>query len=74
MSDSILEWLNKEKPSREVVLDKLGKGEFSEFFPSSDDNYLLYRLKFDGFIGGYLLGIDFNADGSFKEASILNPD
>ena len=74
MSESILEWLNQEKPSREVVTDKLGKGEFSEFCPSSDDNYFLYRLKSDGFIGEYLLGIDFNADGSFKEASILNPD
>ena len=74
MSDSILEWLNEEQPSREVVLDQLGEEYSDEFFSSSDDNLLTYWLKNDGFIGIYLLGIDFNADGSFKEASILNPD
>ena len=74
MSDSILEWLNTEKPSREVVLDKLGKEEFDEVFSSSNGDHLTYWLRSQGFLSIYTLEIDFNADGSFNEASILNPD
>ena len=71
MSDSILEWLNKEKPSREVVLDKLGNEEFDELFPTSNSDNLIYRLMSTGFMRVYALRIDFNADGSFQEATIL---
>lgn len=71
MSDSILEWLNKEQPSREVVLDKLGKEEFNELFPSSNSDNLIYWLMSTGFMRVYALRIDFNADGSFQEATIL---
>ena len=71
MSDSILEWLNKEKPSREAVMDKLGDGTFDEISPSSNSDQLIYWLMSKGFLGVYALAIDFNADGSFKEATIL---
>ena len=71
MSDSILEWLNKEKPSREAVMDKLGDGKFDEISPSSNSDQLIYWLMSKGFLGVYALAIDFNADGSFQEATIL---
>ena len=74
MSDSILEWLNKEKPSREAVMDKLGDGIFDEISPSSNSDQLIYWLMSKGFLGVYALAIDFNADGSFKEATILCQD
>ena len=71
MSDSILEWLNKEKPSREAVMDKLGDGKLDEISPSSNSDQLIYWLMSKGFLGVYALAIDFNADGSFQEATIL---
>jgi hypothetical protein len=71
MSDSILEWLNKEKPSREAVMDKLGDGKLDEISPSSNSYQLIYWLMSKGFLGVYALAIDFNADGSFQEATIL---
>lgn len=71
MSDLILEWLNKEKPSREAVMDKLGDGKLDEIFPSSNSDQLIYWLMSKGFLGVYALAIDFNADGSFQEATIL---
>ena len=74
MSDSILEWLNKEKPSREAVMDKLGDGKLDEISPSSNSDQLIYWLMSKGFLGVYALAIDFNADGSFKEATILCQD
>ena len=74
MSDSILEWLNKEKPSREAVMDKLGDGKLDEISPSSNSDQLIYWLMSKGFLGVYALAIDFNADGSFQEATILCQD
>ena len=74
MSDSILEWLNKEKPSREAVMDKLGDGKLDEISPSSNSDQLIYWLMSKGFLGVYALVIDFNADGSFQEATILCQD
>ena len=74
MSDSILEWLNKEKPSREAVMDKLGDGKLDEISPSSNSDQLIYWLMSKGFLGVYSLAIDFNADGSFQEATILCQD
>ena len=71
MSDSILEWLNKEKPSRAAVMDKLGDGKLDEISPSSNSDQLIYWLMSKGFLGVYALAIDFNADGSFQEATIL---
>ena len=74
MSDSILEWLNKEKPSREAVMDKLGDGKLDEISPSSNSDQLIYWLMSKGFLDVYALAIDFNADGSFQEATILCQD
>ena len=71
MSDSILEWLNKEKPSREAVMDKLGDGKLNEISPSSNSDQLIYWLMSKGFLGVYALAINFNADSSFQEATIL---
>ena len=74
MSKSIMEWLNKEKPSRETVLEKLGKEESDKTLFPSASNHLTYGLKSTGFLGITTLEIVFNTDGTFKKASIQNPD
>ena len=69
-----MEWLNKEKPSRETVLEKLGKEESDKTRYPSAINHLTYGLRSTGFLGMTTLEIAFNTDGSFKKASIQNPN
>ena len=73
MSESLVEKLNKEKPSVEETLDLLGD-DFLGSHPGS--TYLFYVLKPDVFIGlaMYSLDISFNEDGSFKSAGVSYSD
>ena len=52
-------------------MDKLGDGKLDEISPSSNSDQLIYWLMSKGFLGVYALAINFNADSSFQEATIL---
>ncbi len=73
MSDSLIEKLNKEKPSLEQTLDMLGD-DFLGHGPG--DTYLFYVLKPGELIGlaMYTLDISFNEDGSFDGAAVNYSD
>ena len=73
MSDSVVAWLNTEHPTYDEVLAKLGDGVF---WQAPDQSQLTYWLKSPYIIGlaMYTLEIDFDDDGSVKEASVVFSD
>lgn len=73
MSDSVLEWLNTERPSQEEIMDKLGT-DTDPFTPTRGS--LTYWLKSPVLIGLdiYTLIIRFNEDGSFDSAFVVFSD
>lgn len=73
MSDSVLEWLNTERPSRKEIMDKLGT-DTDPFTPTRTS--ITYWLMSPTLIGlaMYTLEIDFNEDGSFRAAGVVFSD
>lgn len=73
MSDSVLEWLNTEQPSQEVIMDRLGT-DTDPFTPTKTS--ITYWLMSPTLIGlaMYTLEIDFNEDGSFRAAGVVFSD
>lgn len=69
MSDSVEAWLNTEHPTYVEVIAKLGDGTWQ----TQDQSHLSYWLRSPYIIGlaMYTLEIDFNDDGSVKEASVV---
>ena len=74
MSESLVEKLNKEKPSVEETIDLLGEDLLGDHH--AGDTYLFYILKPGAFIGlaMYSLSITFNEDGSYDSAGIVYSD
>lgn len=74
MSDSLIEKLNKEKPSIEETIDMLGNDSLGNYHPG--ETYLFYYLKSGALIGlaMYALDICFNEDGSFNKAGVVYSD
>ena len=74
MSDSLIEKLNKEKPSIEETIDMLGNDSLGNYHPG--ETYLFYYLKPGALIGlaMYALDICFNEDGSFNKAGVVYSD
>ena len=71
MSDSVMEWINTEHPTYEMVLDRLGIEE--EPFEPRNRSHLSYLLKIGAFSFGmdwYILEIDFDDDGTAKDSFI----
>lgn len=76
MSDSIIEWLNTEKPSIGETVKKLGTDEIADIEYKPGDTVLEYFLKSGLIIGPdyYTLIIFFNGNGSFKDVVISHED
>ena len=76
MSDSIIEWLNTEKPSIGETVKKLGTDEIADIEYKPGDTVLEYFLKPGLIIGPdyYTLIIFFNGNGSFKDVVISHED
>ena len=74
MSGSLVEKLNKEKPSLEETINMLGDDFFGDYHPG--DTYLSYYLKSGALIGlaMYTLDVSFNEDGSFIGANVCYSD
>lgn len=74
MSESLVEKLNKDKPSVEETIDMLGEDLLGDHHPG--DTSLFYVLKPDAFIGlaMYSLNITFNEDGTYDSAGIVYSD
>lgn len=73
MSNSLVEKMNTERPTREETTAMLGP-EPDGFI--QEENHLSYWLRSPGLIGlqMYSLEIDFNDDGSFKNAAVVYSD
>lgn len=74
MSDSLIEKLNKERPSIEETIDMLGNDSLGNYHPG--EIYLFYYLKSGALIGlaMYALDICFNEYGSFNKAGVVYSD
>jgi len=74
MSDSLIEKLNKEKPSVGQTIDLLGDDILGDYHPG--DTSLMYVLKPGALIGlsMYTININFNENGSFNSAGIVYSD
>ena len=72
MSDSLLEQLKADRPTREATVAMLGEPDW--FYAS--ENHLSYWLRSPGLMGlaVYHLEIDFTDDGTFNNAAVVYSD
>ena len=74
MSDSVLNWLNTEKPSIQETVDVLGNKELAGSYYKPGDTSLEYFLMTPPFLlvglDMYVLCVFYNDDGSFESADV----
>lgn len=67
MTDSLIAKLDAEKPSKNEVLELLGRPELKERIQEKEISYF---LKAGGFISGWELYIYFDDDGIYESAEV----